>query len=85
MTVAAPARPARKPSAAQLRVLRRMIGFREFLHVSAISVDTHDGQKYRLRVPYRTYTALRKAGLIEAAPAPMCAWRVSDAGRRAAE
>ena len=87
MPVATPARPARKPSAAQLRVLRRMANHGATLRLYAFCamLNFADGERW-FNVSLTTFDVMRNAGWIEPYPAMSPNhYRISDAGRKAAE
>ena len=90
MPVAKPARPAKKPNAAQLRVLARMIQERATIRVSTWAVTIGRRNGIRTKISRSSYDAMRVAGWIEISregPDAWMAseWRVSEAGRKAAE
>ena len=89
MPVAKPARPAKKPNAAQLRVLARMIQERATIRVSTWAVTIGRRNGIRTKISRSSYDAMRVAGWIEISregPDAWMAseWRVSEAGRKAA-
>jgi hypothetical protein len=76
---------AEKPSAAQIRVLARMIQHGAKIRVFTWAVQLTDpGAERGLIIPHRTYNSMRVNGWIEPTD-ETCVWRVSDAGRKAAE
>ena len=88
--VSKPARPAKKPNAAQLRVLARMIQERATIRVSTWAVTIGRRNGIRTKISRSSYDDMRVAGWIEISregPDAWMAseWRVSEAGRKAAE
>lgn len=77
-------RAAKKPSTAQIRVLARMIQHGATIRVSTWVVEVIGPGRTHNKVPHRSYNAMRVAGWIEPDATPYT-WRVSDAGRKAAE
>ena len=80
----------KKTSAAQLRVLARMIQERATIRVSTWAVTIGRRNGIRTKISRSSYDAMRVAGWIEISregPDAWIAseWRVSEAGRKAAE
>ena len=88
MIPAKPARPAKKPSAAQIRVLARMVQTGSKIHVEAWGPTLFSAAGFPQPHPIaqRTFNALVEAGWVMMFGMPYGkVWCVSDAERKAAE